>query len=114
MGHLRAGSIATASLRPKFFMAGAGAAPDCRARLSRCHGQWTVLARLCGAVGRRAGRCRWCKAASSARTWRAGRALGVIAPVVVLLIVSSLILWGGEMVSRAIGDIARQAARQDE
>lgn len=45
----------------------------------------------------------------------AGRALGVIAPVVVLLIVSSLILWVVvEMVSRAIGDIARQAARQDE
>ena len=35
----------------------------------------------------------------------AGRALGVIAPVVVLLIVSSLILWVVvEMVSRAIGE----------
>ena len=45
----------------------------------------------------------------------AGRALGVIAPVVVLLIVSSMILWGVvAMVSRAIGDIARQAAQQDE
>ena len=45
----------------------------------------------------------------------AGRALGVIAPVVVLLIVSSLILWGVvAMISRAIGDIARQAAQQDE
>lgn len=45
----------------------------------------------------------------------AGRALGVIAPVVVLLIVSSFILWAVvAMVSRAIGDIARQAAQQDE
>jgi len=45
----------------------------------------------------------------------AGRALGVIAPVVVLLIVSSFILWVVvAMVSRAIGDIARQAAQQDE
>jgi hypothetical protein len=45
----------------------------------------------------------------------AGRALGVIAPVVVLLIVSSFILWGVvAMISRAIGDIARQAAQQDE
>ena len=45
----------------------------------------------------------------------AGRALGVIAPVIVLLIVSSLILWGVvAMVSRAIGDIARQASQQDE
>ena len=45
----------------------------------------------------------------------AGRALGVIAPVLILLLLSALILWGVvEMISRAIGDIARQAAQQDE
>jgi len=45
----------------------------------------------------------------------AGRALGVIAPVVALLILSSLILWGVvAMVSRAIGGIAAKAALQDE
>lgn len=45
----------------------------------------------------------------------AGRAAGVIAPVLVLLLLSSLVLWGVvEMVSRAVGDIARQASSQDE
>jgi two-component system OmpR family sensor kinase len=45
----------------------------------------------------------------------AERALAVIAPVLVLLLLSGLILWGVvEMISRSIGDIARQAARQDE
>ncbi|MBX3589201.1 MAG: sensor histidine kinase [Ramlibacter sp.] len=45
----------------------------------------------------------------------AGRALGVISPVILLLLLSWLVLWGVvEMISRAIGDIARQAATQDE
>ncbi len=45
----------------------------------------------------------------------AARALGVIAPVLVLLLLSALILWAVvEVISRAIADIARQAAAQDE
>lgn len=45
----------------------------------------------------------------------AGRALGVIAPVLVLLLLSGLILWAVvRVISRAIGDIAQQAAQQDE
>lgn len=45
----------------------------------------------------------------------AGRALGVIAPVLVLLLLSGAILWiVVEMISRAVGDIARQTSGQDE
>lgn len=45
----------------------------------------------------------------------AGRALGVFAPVLVLLLLSGAILWFVvEMVSRAVGDIARQTSQQDE
>jgi two-component system OmpR family sensor kinase len=72
------------------------------------------MARLCGASAD--GRQVQVVQSGKFRTHlAAGRALGVIAPVVVLLIVSSLILWVVvAMVSRAIGDIARQAAQQDE
>jgi len=45
----------------------------------------------------------------------AGRAWTAIAPVIVLLPLATLILWWVvAMVSRAVGDIARQAAAQDE
>lgn len=45
----------------------------------------------------------------------AGRAWTAIAPVIVLLPLATLILWCVvAMVSRAVGDIARQAAAQDE
>jgi two-component system, OmpR family, sensor kinase len=44
-----------------------------------------------------------------------GRALGVTAPVIVLLLLSGAILWlVVGMVSRAVGDIARQTSGQDE
>ena len=45
----------------------------------------------------------------------AGRALGVTAPVLALLLLSGAVLWFVVgMVSRAVGDIARQTSGQDE
>lgn len=45
----------------------------------------------------------------------AGRALGVTAPVLALLLLSGAVLWlVVGMVSRAVGDIARQTSGQDE
>lgn len=45
----------------------------------------------------------------------AGRAGGTVIPVIILLVLSVGILWGVvAMVSRAVGDIARQAKAQDE